>query len=506
MKRVLIVDDETIVRVTLRSIIRWEQYGMQVVADCNSGFQALAYLREHPVELLITDVKMPEMSGIELLRQLRESNRLPLTLMLSGYNEFDLVREAFRLGAHDYILKADLNAELMDRVLRSLNEKYWGFSESDCREETQENRSHGFSFPQDGIYGTCMLEIDDFHRQTARFGEDLKEMLEKPMLELVNQIPRISRRGKITALQPGHYLFLYEVTNRELYRQDMLSVIRQMQSVWRDYMNLTVSAAIGEISGPEELTTSFSDCETLLELAPLSGKAAVVTCWEHGVLAGKMEEAASRCEKLLSRLYEADENGFELEKQKLFDRLGRMEHKEAVNESLRVIALLARKFREYGEDFFAVFPDEVNYYEKLARLETIRDLELWLNNYFRWELEYLGNRLDSRQNDIILRARRFIADNYANPELTLGTVADYVGLNEKYFTTRFTKATGTTFRDYVTELRLSRAKQLLDTTDLRMYEISERIGYNNTEHFNRMFRKNFQISPSDYRKQKKQAQ
>ena len=84
MKRVLIVDDEAIVRVTLRSMVRWEDYGMEVVADCNSGQQALDYLREHSVELLITDVKMPEMSGIELLRRLEEEKRMPVTLMLSG--------------------------------------------------------------------------------------------------------------------------------------------------------------------------------------------------------------------------------------------------------------------------------------------------------------------------------------------------------------------------------------------------------------------------------------
>lgn len=83
----------------------------------------------------------------------------------------------------------------------------------------------------------------------------------------------------------------------------------------------------------------------------------------------------------------------------------------------------------------------------------------------------------------------------------MGSVAAYVGLNEKYFTTRFTKSAGMTFRDYVTELRLDRAKQLINTTDLRMYEISERIGYNNVEHFTRMFKKKYGISPSDYKKQ-----
>lgn len=127
---------------------------------------------------------------------------------------------------------------------------------------------------------------------------------------------------------------------------------------------------------------------------------------------------------------------------------------------------------------------------------------MWMNNYLRWEMEYLRNRTNNNQADCILRARRFIADNYANPEMTLRSVADYVGFNEKYFTSKFTKEMGCTFREYVTKLRLGRAQTLMETTDLKMYEISERVGYNNVEHFNRMFKKYLGISPGDYKKTK----
>lgn len=501
MKRVLIVDDEAIVRVTLRSMVRWEDYGMEVVADCNSGQQALDYLREHSVELLITDVKMPEMSGIELLRRLEEEKRMPVTLMLSGYNEFELVREAFRLGAHDYILKADLNPGQMDALLTKLNRKYWDELEQGQEEQNAGKGERSLKLPEEGIYGAAVLEVDDFLRQAVRFGEDLKEMMEKPMIELVNQIPGISRRGKLLPVQPGHFVFLYTPSERSLYHRDMKAVVRQMQTVWHDFMNLSVSAAIGEMTEAANLFNALEICERLLMLAPLSGRTAVVTTWEHCALESGMEQAASQYGKLLSYLYEADEKNFEHEKRMFFQKISAMERQEAVQECLRLIALLALKFREYDEDFFCVFPEEVNYYEKFQRLQTMRELELWMNNYFRWELEYLGNRLEGRHNDIMLRARRFIADNYASSELSLGSVAAYVGLNEKYFTTRFTKSAGMTFRDYVTELRLDRAKQLINTTDLRMYEISERIGYNNVEHFTRMFKKKYGISPSDYKKQ-----
>ena len=93
-----------------------------------------------------------------------------------------------------------------------------------------------------------------------------------------------------------------------------------------------------------------------------------------------------------------------------------------------------------------------------------------------------------------------MADNYANPELTLKSVADFVGLNEKYFSSRFTKESGMTFSSCLTDIRMQQAKALMASTDFRMHEVSERVGYHNVEHFNRMFKRSFDVSPGDYRK------
>ena len=545
MRKVLIVDDEAIIRVTLRSMVHWEDYGLEIAADCSNGFAALEYMQTHHIDLLLTDVKMPEMSGIELLRRLNEEGEAPITLMLSGYNEFDLVREAFRLGVCDYLLKADINEEKLGNYLQKLTAKYWsepekpqdsnsngkassddetgtsagsldkdsnayrnangdrnknGNSSGSWNENSDRNTDNGLRFPTEGTYGAAILEVDDFKRQTARFGENLKEMLEKPMMDLAAQIPRVNKRGILTAIQPGHYIFFYKVTDQNFYHRDMLSVIRQVQAVWRDFMNLSVSAAVMESVSAEQLEQTLDRAQDFMLLAPLSGKGSIVTEWEQKNLANEIATAGKRYERMLTFLYEADEIGFEKEKEKFFQILDPMETEEAVEETLRMLALLAMKFREYEEDFFAVFPEEVNYYEKLGRIKGIRELQLWLGNYFRWQLEYLGNRLNGRQADVMQRARRFIADNFANPELTLGSVAAYVGFNEKYFTTRFTKEVGTNFRDYLTDIRLNRAKKLMETTDLKMYEISDRVGYNNVEHFSRMFKKHFGISPGDYKK------
>lgn len=97
------------------------------------------------------------------------------------------------------------------------------------------------------------------------------------------------------------------------------------------------------------------------------------------------------------------------------------------------------------------------------------------------------------------RAKAFIQDNFVNPELTLKTVADYVGFNEKYFSTRFAKECGCTFVSYLNDLRIRRAGQLLLQTDMKIYEVCEAVGYHNIEHFNHVFKKKMGTTPKSYR-------
>lgn len=208
MIRTLIVDDETLVRATLRTLVDWEALGYTIVQDCSDGGQALEYLKRNPVDVMFTDMKMPNVGGIELLRGLKESRAAPVSIALSGYDEFELVREAFRLGAYDYLLKSDLNAEILRALLEQLRQKY--FQKTETQPQCRENLDTLFQAEQ-GQYAVVLFSIDDFSAQASRFGSNLHEKLEKPMLELARQIPRLAGRTEIRAVSPERYLLRYRV-------------------------------------------------------------------------------------------------------------------------------------------------------------------------------------------------------------------------------------------------------------------------------------------------------
>lgn len=510
MKKVLLVDDDMIVRITLRSLIDWGQYGYEIAADASNGEQALRYLKEHPVDLLITDMKMPIMDGICLIRELSVRNVMPCTVVLSSYDDFKLVRESFRMGACDYLLKSDITGEILSALLTKLNREYLAGEIEEAKEPEREkvlvDMAAGKAPLDRSFFGMdyylIQFEIDDFNQHVARFGADLQGGLTEPFLEFARQIPRVAARCVLGSISPSRYLMLYQASDQEQSRENVVSACKQLKNVWNNFMNLPVSAGISRLGRtPEEFTDCFEEAGRQLELHYLKGRATVCFPWETGQLEGeRIARAEADYEKLIHGIRMTDELAVEAEKQKLFERIRAKGLEDGRMECLAVIFLVARALREIQQNVWAVVQEDVDYYRKLKRLLDSRSLEIWMNNYLRWILDYQSHAVDSRQADMMIRAKRFIMDNYSNPELTLGSVAGYVGLSDKYFSTRFTKETGNTFSNFLTDLRIRKAKELMDKTDLKMYEISRQVGYNNVEHFTRVFKKVCQISPSAYKK------
>lgn len=535
MRQVLIVDDDTIVRITLRSLVDWEALGFLIAADAQNGEQALHYLKKYPVDLVITDMKMPVMDGIGLLEELNNMvgdgihgiKEMPGVLVLSGYDDFKLVRESFRLGAGDYLLKADLNEELLAAVLKDFLAK-WGMEDEVNRYGVEETALTSVpkpggeplkgellaeaamgkrSIPDElfhGSYVAVQFEIEDFLKNSSRFGGDLQEHLVKPMLEFANQIPRVAAKCVLGSISPSRYVMIcfIQPDNRQAYEDTVVSTCRRLCGVWNNYMNLPVSCGISTAGHhAKEFPARFLEAGNQLALHYLKGHAKICCPWERGAVRYEdVVETGVLYDKLLRGLILGDELVVEEEKQKLVSAC----YKEGLEQGrywcLHIICQLAWRLIENHDDIGALFADEVNYYEKLERLYEIRNLELWMNNYFRWVTDYIKHHSDRKQADMMIRAKRFIVDNYANPELTLGSVAGYIGLNEKYFSSRFTKEEGMTFSNYLTEVRIRKAKELMEQTDLKIYEISQSVGYNNVEHFTRVFKKICHVSPGGYRK------
>ena len=516
MKKLLIVDDDALIRATLHTIVNWNELGYEIVGDAQNGEQALQILKKEHVELVFTDMKMPVMDGIKLMEQINEMDKKPQIVALSGYDDFSLVRSAFRMGAFDYVLKEDISAEGISELIKKI---------APVIEEDDEPLSSGKKDDEDflkgiilgrntpikkgrifeGSYVLAAFEIDEFRENTARFQSSFEEYLVKPMVNIAQQIPRISNKCIFISLSPGLYFLYIPVAegNSLIASETVISLCKQLKNVWNNYMNLPVSVGISRVGRtPEDFGDCLFDTENQLKLRYLVGKGSINFYGQEGkIIPEEAYEKQILYADTIQALQEGDLVKLEEQKRILLRRLTDMEEEDARKECLYLIWFIALMMRENEDNIWSLFLGEVNYYEKIGRIADGGSLAIWTNNYISYVADYIVNTYDRNQMDLFQKARRFIMDNYANPELTLGSAAAYVGLNEKYFSSCFTKEIGSTFSNFLTEIRMENARELLRTTDMKMYEISEKVGYNNVEHFNRMFKKVCGVSPSVYKQQ-----
>lgn len=211
---------------------------------------------------------------------------------------------------------------------------------------------------------------------------------------------------------------------------------------------------------------------------------------------------APDCDRLIAALCGEDGELPDRELGCWFSGLKRLDSKDHIQRCLVLLARLGERLERYGLSFSQVFPERSDFHALLREFSSKGEREMWLRNALRRVRETCDSQRRERQKGAIRRAREFMQDNFTNPELMLKTVADYVGFSEKYFSTRFTKECGCTFINYLNDLRLKRAQELLVQTDMRIYEISDAVGYSSVEHFNHMFKKKLCMSPKDFRKSK----
>lgn len=312
--------------------------------------------------------------------------------------------------------------------------------------------------------------------------------------------PRYAARCITYIENPVSYIVFYRITEEE-YESKIVRMVCDLQKAAEKEFGADISVCIGkEAAGAEDFWKQVENVKGKICLRHLYGNNAIIDLNQTEEKENELIELSKDYMKLSRALYIADEKNMTEEKEKLFTEFAGKNLHEAKISALAVILAIGNQFSMDNSKFSDVFGQKYNYLEKIEGIGDVRRLKLWLNNYFAWIMDYSASRLNVFETDVIVKAKRYMADNYEDAELCLAKVAEYVGLNEKYFTNRFTKETGETFSAYLTKLRMQKAKELLKTTTFKVYEISEMVGYRNVEHFNRVFKKINNVTPAQYRK------
>ncbi len=340
-----------------------------------------------------------------------------------------------------------------------------------------------------GVYIDFDQNKAGIHGETARL-----------LVNRFNMNSRYASRCR-TYIDSERMIYIYYRVLEQDYQRSILSMLQNMTAIVEQEFDLPLYVCVGQKREDyREFEDSLKEINMGQGLRHLVGENKVVDLQSEWGEALHIVEDAAEYSALAEALYIADEKNVLERRDQLFREFREDSLEQIKEEILAVIVAIGNRFEQDRSSLSDIFGQKYDYAKKIMRIEEKKGLRMWVTNFFAWIMEYSETKLQTLEMDMIVKAKRYIQDNYENHALGLSTVAEYVGLNEKYFTNRFTKEAGETFSEYLTGIRVQKAKELLRTTSFKVYEIAEMVGYNNVEHFNRTFKKATGFSPTKYKK------
>lgn len=408
--KIIVVDDDNIIRMGLTKMIEKIDESYEVISSFQNGALTLEYLKNHSkeVDLVITDIKMPVMTGIELIENsIKELDKSPLFLVLSGYDEFNYVRDTMKMGAFNYLLKPIKRDELK-KILKEVDERINEIKSNDKI-----------------IDKSIEILKKDFFKNILFSSKELNKKVENPLLENLQL--------------NENYQYKIIVLNKKVDSSILYDFIKGIMDVHKDieyssfgyndsvyiifYINTKTNNNYNDIF---EFIVNKSDCFIELNIS----------------------------------VYILDDT----------DKIWR----------LREQSKLVKKMKENADESLNV----KKYY--LTQDERLKEI---LNS----DLNDVNNNIT-----VIKLAKDYIINNY-NKNISLKDVADEVYLSQNYLSELFKKEIGEGFYDFLSKYRIKKAKEVLLTTNLKVYEIAQMVGYNDSITFGRAFKKITGTTPNNFR-------
>ncbi|MGG1516291.1 response regulator [Paenibacillus oryzisoli] len=531
--RLLIVEDERHVRERLAEGIDWQELGIELVDAVSTGGEALAVVRSDHVDIIVTDIQMPEMSGLELAGELRRQAPYIKLIILTGYDDFEYARQGIEHGVLKYLVKPADNEEIAGAVLEAKAQR-----EKDLREahhlaqlesRWQEHVPHlKAMFYKGWLHGRYAEWELDRHRRDLKLEEQAGLML--PVTLDMDPILAYNERFKAddrALVQFSLYTIARDLLEGEgcaviqdddgmvvalfikppAYGEDELhslvnQLIARLLGTVKDILKLTASAGIGSIATmPALLPLAYKHSRAALQERMVLGHDVAIPYRgassgakrqaELGQLEKELELAilsghAERRQEIVARLME---EGFGPDKPLA----------EAKEQLLRLMCLLAGIVHGQGWTLNETLRDEYAYFESFGRLLAREQIEEWLLRMSARIGDAITGQRKSGAQLTVEEVIRYTRERLHEEELSLYAVAGQLYVNYSYLSRTFKEVTGESFSDYVLRMRMEQAKELL-AKGLKVYDVAEQVGYKHVNYFSKSFQKYWGVKPSEMNK------
>lgn len=511
---ILIVDDELLMRIELNELIkRVPDY--YICGESENGKEALAFIQTHHPDIVLLDLSMPVMDGIEVLKAVKDIPESPRFLVLSCHDEFNLVREALTNGAQDYLLKNCLDQaslkETLDKQAAEIqadsDRSQTGASSSDQNQrkiysqnflrcflsgtDTAENFSRHFSVDRKNC--CCMLfSIKRYDQVASRYPDRNMDLMTNSMFNIFKNSLEKNQSGEFCEISQNLFVFLTdfsELQSAQKIRMTQNALIQKFVYLAKQYLNVELILGIGGIySDHSDLIKSYQQAQKAL-LSSFYNKRNIIFYENTGTP-------------------EICEDNFDKVEQRAIYYCMRKEYQK-LKEYLDVI------FETVSQVDTCHYPDPDKFrslYSNMYRLITANEhLDVSIDNYSTFETyEELHKKfIEDFYNTICLNTLsdadhitkdviRYIQLHYKE-DVRVTQIAEDLQISENYLSRTFNNCVGVSIPNYINNFRIGKAQDYLKNTNMKIYEIAQALGYNSVSYFNTAFRKVAGCTPAQYR-------
>lgn len=522
--KIMIVDDEAEVRTAITHIIDWEALGFEIVADAENGVDALEKAEALDLDVVLTDIKMPFMDGLALGAELSRRRPGLKLLIFSGFDAFEYAQEAIKLNVVEYVLKPVNAAELtavLGRVRDLLDAEI-----AQRRNIDRLNQAYQKSLPllrekflQELLRGP--MDPREVAQQADRFALTVREGRFKIVAvcslspgpehrpALSEELLPVSVEQMLEDAFRGHchweiYTSVSSILVVTSWEQDPVeSLMRLLGEVCAEsarVLGITVTAGIGRPCRKlEELHRSCAEAWAAVEYKAVVGSGRPISIQDMERLErAPLESDNRRGRQLLSVIKFGSKEQISTLVHQLLEDEGDDWSPQA--RFIGVLGTLLPIIRQYKLGEEEMLGPQQEWLSLLTREAPIEDLRAWLLDVCLKMSGCMDQRRISTAKRLVEEAERYIREHYQNSALSVDKLCAHLHISQSYFSTIFKQETGRSYVQYLTDMRMEHAVELLRSTDDKTYLIAEKVGYDEPNYFSYVFKKRFGVTPSQFRK------
>ena len=526
MYKIFLVEDEIVVRESIRDSIAWDKTEFIFAGEASDGEMGLPMIQETKPDILITDIRMPFMDGLELSKYVKKNMPWVKIIILSGHQEFEYAKKAISIGIEEYVIKPVSSKDLLEilgKVARNIENEKKQLKNVEIMNKYLEDNTELMKekFLNDLVMGTIPspivvdkansfeiiifakyyiviwigIEIDsDVDYNQYLFAENIISEIIK------NETNIIKFKRSLNEI-----IIILKGDNCIELEGDCKVICEEIRQRTREQLSFKVSIDIGgayeRIQG---IAKSFKDIMHSRNIDNFSNKYEDVLQSEFRKLNENQKEYFDFDDNLILNAlrYERKES-IQLVIDKYFDRLKdkKVNVILSIYLAIRINSIVSNFLNELGEKAEDILPKQNRIEEMAISLDTPDKLKKYIEESTFIAYGLREKRKSNPHYESIASAKQYIETNFSDPDISLNTVANYVNISSCHFSTVYRQETGKTFIQYLTDLRIKEAKRLLNTTNMKTGEIALKIGYKESNYFSYIFKKNVGCKPRDYRNQ-----